>query len=474
MQRLYISHRPKGTRVPYRLKQLQKQLPTVHLVAVSTCVFILGLTLMLLPSENVEATRGDLPMAAPAQSIESSDTATAPSSTETSTASTEESTQKKETIATPPSVEKNWVDYTIGSGDNLTSMFKKAGLTARDVYNVATAAKASESFTRLFPGQVLSFLITDGELTKLRHRQSELKHTLLTKTDDGFKVDIIERKPDIEHKYTAGTIQDSLFLAGEDAGLSSKKIMELASIFGWDVDFVLDIRKGDSFSLIYEEKLLNGKKIGEGPIIAAQFINRGSKFTALRYTNADGESSYFTPEGYSMRKAFLRAPVGFARISSRFSLNRKHPVLNRIRAHKGVDYAARTGTPIKAAGDGKIIFRGKKGGFGNVVIVQHGSNITTLYAHMSNFKRGQKTGNRVQQGQVIGFVGQTGLASGPHLHYEFRVNGVHKNPLTVKLPQALPIAESERSTFKSTASSLLAQLETYQATTLAALDTQKL
>ncbi|MDO6595018.1 OapA family protein [Neptuniibacter sp. 1_MG-2023] len=454
--------------MPYRLKQLQKQLPTVHLVAVSACVFILGLTLMLLPSEKVEATRGSIPTTP--LNIET----TTPSATQLpDTNNTQGDTETIESPAIHPPIEENWVDYTIGSGDNLTSMFKKAGLTARDVYNVASAAKDSKSFTRLFPGQTLSFVIKEGELHKLRHRESELKHTLLTKTPTGFNVDIIERKPDIEHKYTAGTIQDSLFLAGEEAGLSSKKIMELASIFGWDVDFVLDIRKGDSFSLIYEEKFLDGKKIGEGPIIAAQFINRGSKFTALRYTNSEGDSSYFTPEGYSMRKAFLRAPVGFARISSKFSLNRKHPVLNRIRAHKGVDYAARTGTPIKAAGDGKIIFRGKKGGFGNVVIVQHGSNITTLYAHMSKFKGGQKTGTRIKQGQVIGFVGQTGLASGPHLHYEFRVNGVHKNPLTVKLPQALPIAENERPTFKSTASALLAQLETYQATTLAALDTQK-
>ena len=446
----------------YRLKELRKQLPTVHLVAVSACVFILGLTLLLIPSEQVEATRGDIPLSSFPLKVE---------------AVTDGSTLKaKQAVPADPSepesiptieLANSWVNYTIGNGDNLTSMFYKAGLTARDVYNAANADPEKKAFSRLYPGQTLSFLITDGKLAKLRHIQSELKQTLLISTEEGYKVDIIERTPSIKHKFTSGTIADSLFLAGEEAELSSKKIMELASIFGWDVDFVLDIRKNDSFSLIYEEKYLDGKKIGEGPIVAAQFINRGNKFTALRYTNAEGDSSYFTPEGYSMRKAFLRSPVGFARISSRFSLSRKHPVLNRIRAHKGVDYAAGTGTPIKSSGDGKIIYRGKKGGFGNVVIVQHGSNITTLYAHMSNFKRGHKVGSRVQQGQVIGFVGKTGLASGPHLHYEFRVNGVHKNPLTVKLPKALPIAKNERSAFKSTASTLLAQLETYQATTLA-------
>jgi len=449
--------------VLYRLKQLRTQLPTVHLIAVSACVFILGLTLVMLPSQQVEATRGDIP--APPLTIHAVIDGADINNLDTNKPTTNEHEATiPEVVADIP---ENWTSYTVGSGDNLTSMFYKAGLTARDVYNAANADKKGKAFSRLYPGQTISFLIKDGTLSKLRHTESELKQTLLTSTNDGYKVEVIERTPTTSHKYTSGTIRDSLFLAGEEAGLSSKKIMELASIFGWDVDFVLDIRKNDSFSLIYEEKYLDGQKIGEGPIIAAQFINRGNKFTALRYTNTEGSSSYFTPEGYSMRKAFLRSPVGFARISSRFSLKRKHPVLNRIRAHKGVDYAASTGTPIKSSGDGKIIYRGKKGGFGNVVIVQHGSSITTLYAHMSNFKRGQKVGSRVQQGQVIGFVGKTGLASGPHLHYEFRVNGVHKNPLTVKLPEAKPIAKDERSAFKSTASTLLAQLETYQATTLA-------
>ena len=246
--------------------------------------------------------------------------------------------------------------------------------------------------------------------------------------------------------------------------------MELASLFGWDVDFVLDIREGDSFSVMYEEHFLDGEKIDEGPILAAQFTNQGNTFTALRYTDSAGDSNYFTPDGYSMRKAFLRSPVDFARISSRFNLQRKHPVLNRIRAHKGVDYAASTGTPIKSAGDGKIIFRGVKGGYGNVVIVQHGGNITTLYAHMKSFKRGQSVGSRVKQGQVIGFVGSSGLATGPHLHYEFRLNGVHKNPLTVKLPQAEPVAKAEKGSFDLAANKLMVQLETYQATQVAQLN----
>ncbi|WP_286240089.1 peptidoglycan DD-metalloendopeptidase family protein [Neptuniibacter halophilus] len=445
-----------------RFKHFRGQFPTVHLVAVSACVSILGLTLLLLPSQQVGATRGNLPE--PVVKSNPLPTEAAPV-VETEISASSPSTQEAD--ATNPALIDDWVEYQVGSGDNLTSMFKKAGLGARDVYYAANADKEGKAFKRLFPGQTLAFVIRGGELQKLRHIKSELASTLLIKTTDGYTVEELERQPEVRTQYTSGTIEDSLFLAGADAGLSNQKIMELASIFGWDVDFVLDIRKGDSFSLIYEEKFLDDKKIGEGNIIAAQFINRGNTFTAIRYTDSAGDSSYYTPEGYSMRKTFLRSPVDFARISSRFNPNRKHPVLNRIRAHKGVDYAAGTGTPIKASGDGKIIFRGKKGGFGNVVILQHGSNITTLYAHMNAFKRGQRVGSRVKQGQVIGFVGKTGLASGPHLHYEFRVNGVHKNPLTVKLPQAKPIAGSELNAFRSTASSILAQLETYQATVLA-------
>ena len=450
----------RGAKVLHRIGFFRGQLPTVHLIAASACLVILCLTLVLLPSEEVAATRGDAP---PAEAVS---TTSIPPIPENQTVTVQ---PKKESVTPEP---LNWINFTVGSGDNLTTLFKRAGLTASDVYHVAKASKASKSFTRLFPGQTLSFVIENGELQKLKHIQSQLESTVLSKTTTGFDIQHVQRTPDIKQRFTSATITDSLFLAGEEAGLSSKKIMELASIFGWDVDFVLDIRKGDNFSLIYEELFLDGEKIGEGDIIAAQFINRDTKFTALRYTNAEGDSSYYTPEGYSMRKTFLRSPVDFARVSSRFNLRRKHPVLNTIRAHKGVDYAAGTGTKIKASGEGKIIFRGKKGGYGNVVILQHGGNITTLYAHMKAFKRGQRVGTRVKQGQVIGFVGSSGLATGPHLHYEFRVNGVHKNPLKVKLPQAAPIAKTEEAIFKSEASQLLAQLETYTAQSLA-LNTQQ-
>jgi murein DD-endopeptidase MepM/ murein hydrolase activator NlpD len=243
--------------------------------------------------------------------------------------------------------------------------------------------------------------------------------------------------------------------------------MELANIFGWDIDFALDLRKNDQFSILYEKQFVDGEEIAAGNILAAEFSNRGKTFRAVRFVDPKGHANYFTPDGNSMRKTFLRTPVDFARISSRFNLKRKHPVLNQIRAHKGVDYAASTGTPIKATGDGKIIFRGWKGGYGRVVIVQHGQRYTTLYAHLSKFNHKRKKGGYVKQGQIIAYVGKSGLATGPHLHYEFRVNGVHRNPLTVPLPHAKPITKQYLAEFSKQTQPLISQLDQIKTVRLA-------
>jgi murein DD-endopeptidase MepM/ murein hydrolase activator NlpD len=224
--------------------------------------------------------------------------------------------------------------------------------------------------------------------------------------------------------------------------------MEMAGIFGWDIDFALELRKGDSFKLLYEEHFLDGNKLRNGPILMAEFNNDGKLFKAVRYQTPDGNTSYYDPDdGRNKKRAFIRTPVKFARISSRFTNGRFHPVLKKWRAHRGVDYAAPTGTPIKAAGNGKVIFRGTKGGYGKTVIIQHGTKYTTLYAHLSKYAKSSKKGRTIKQGQIIGYVGKTGLATGPHLHYEFRVNGVHRNPLTVKLPKADPINSKYRKDF---------------------------
>jgi murein DD-endopeptidase MepM/ murein hydrolase activator NlpD len=236
--------------------------------------------------------------------------------------------------------------------------------------------------------------------------------------------------------------------------------MELAGIFGWDIDFALDIRKGDSFKVLYEEIYRNGEKIKDGDILAAEFINDGEVYRAVRYTNPKTDrTEYYTPEGKSMRKEFLRTPVNFTRISSRFTTARYHPVLHKFRSHKGVDYAAKRGTPIRAAGDGKVIFKGTKGGYGRVVILQHGSKYTTLYAHLNSYDKSISVGKKVKQGQTIAYVGSSGLATGPHLHYEFRVDGVHRNPLTVRLPSSEPVPQSHLASFEQTTAPVLAQLD---------------
>ena len=238
--------------------------------------------------------------------------------------------------------------------------------------------------------------------------------------------------------------------------------MELADILGWDIDFALDIRRGDEFYIMFEEKFLEGEKVDNGNILLAQFINQGKEITAIRYENESEEVDYFNPDGLSMRKTFRRNPLDIVRITSRFNLKRKHPVLHKIRAHRGVDYAASTGTPIRATGDGKVINARRKGGFGNTVIIQHGQKYNTLYAHLSKYGKGIKEGRYVKQGQIIGYVGSTGLATGPHLHYEFRVNGVHRNPLTVSLPSAKPIKASEKDRYLKHAKQEMESLASYK------------
>jgi len=240
--------------------------------------------------------------------------------------------------------------------------------------------------------------------------------------------------------------------------------MNIACIFAWDVDFVLDIRQGDDYYVQYEQIWQDGEFVADGEIIAAEFNNNGRTIQAIRFIDDNQRSDYFTPTGNSVRKAFIRAPVDFTRISSNFNPNRRHPILNKIRAHRGVDYAAPRGTPIKASGDGKVIFRGTKSGYGKTVILQHGGNITTLYAHMSSFIAKVGVGSRVRQGQTIGFVGKTGLATANHLHYEYRLNGVHRNPRTVSLPDAEPIEERYREKFMAAAAPILEELEQFKST----------
>ncbi|ABA57422.1 Peptidase M23B [Nitrosococcus oceani ATCC 19707] len=368
---------------------------------------------------------------------------------------------QKPQIATPKP--PTWQNITIKKGDNLSHIFSRLGLSARQVHEVMSLGNPVHSLARLRPGQLLQIKLEGDNgsrrLIALRLNFSPIEYLEVLAEEDKFEAKRISRNIETRIETIAGSIKSSLSEDGLQAGLTNKQVIELTQIFGWDIDFALDLRPGDSFKVLFEEHYFQNKKLQNGPILAAEFTNHGKTFQAIRYADASGHTGYYTPAGLSMRKAFLRTPVNYARISSHFNLRRKHPVLNRIRAHKGVDYAAPIGTPVKAAGDGKVQFVGRKGGYGKAIVLQHGAKYSTLYGHLSRFKSGLKAGSKVKQGATIGYVGQTGLATGPHLHYEFLVNGVHRNPLTVKLPQAAPIPRQLRQDFQKHAAKLEAQLD---------------
>ena len=370
-----------------------------------------------------------------------------------------------ETYSAPPG---KWRIATVRPGDNLSLIFNRHHLSPRQLQNILSLGPETAALHHLYPGDTLRLQIEKKQqLQNLVYKIDENRTLKINWNGNAFQAQVLNHPPTKRINYATATIRNSLFLAAQRAGLSDNITMQLAAIFGWDVDFALDIRSGDNFSVVYEELYLNGEKLRDGNIIAAEFHNRGQSYRAIRYTPPHGRTEYYSPDGKNMRKTFLRTPVAFTRISSRFSLGRKHPILHHIRAHKGVDYAAPRGTPIKATGDGKVVFRGRKGGYGNTIVIQHGGRYSTLYAHMSRFARGMRNGRRIRQGQTIGYVGSTGLATGPHLHYEFRIHGVHHNPLTVALPAAAPLAHKYFRHFRATTAPYLAQLDLLKRTLLA-------
>jgi len=351
-----------------------------------------------------------------------------------------------------------WHELVVKHGDTLSSLFSGLNIYGQ-LAEVMSLGEQSEDLKRIYPGQRLRVRIKSGTLEELIFEKDKVNQLHVTRTDHTLSIKLVNQPLELHRKVAINKIRHSLYRAGLQAGLSERLIMNMISIFSWDIDFALDIRQGDSFTVVYEEHYIDGEKVKDGNIIAAEFINQGKIHQAFRYTNSEGRTGYYSKDGRIMRKAFLRMPVSFARISSRFNLRRKHPILNKIRAHKGVDYVASIGTPIKAAGDGKVIFRNRKGGYGKTIILQHGKKYSTLYAHLSRYARTLKKGSRVKQGQIIGYIGKSGLATGPHLHYEFRVNGVHRNPLTVNLPSASPLPKTDLAEFTYSIQPLLAQLE---------------
>ena len=464
--------------------------PRQHLLLASAVAFSVISTMALLPSGDVEAKRNEVAMSIDAfqpSSVEpvindspasfagdkaaTTTTDATADVTDPTTLAAKRAEAEAKALAQQAYEEEQrlgrWHTVTIRSGDNLSALFNAQKLSASVVYQITSTPEFGKALAHILPGQSLEFRINpQGVLTQFRYTKSKLESIFFSKTDDGYQAELVMLSPQVKTAFASSTIESSLFTASQKAGLSENLTMELAGIFGWDIDFVQDIRSGDSFRVLFEENYLDDEKLNDGDILAASFTNQGQTFTAIRFTDSQGNTDYYSPDGKSMKKAFLRTPVDFTRISSRFNPNRLHPVFKTKRPHRGVDYAAPMNTPIKAAGDGRIQFSGWQNGFGNVVYIQHPNNIVTVYAH-ANKLAGLKKGQRVRQGQVIAYVGKTGWATGPHLHYEFRVNGQHRNPMTVKLPDAAPIAKSEMAAFSKVSGQMIALLEKQSDTMLA-------
>ena len=350
-------------------------------------------------------------------------------------------------------------EIVIRRNDTLDAIFRQMQLSLSDLAELRQLPDVRKALDRLRPGDIIMLTHLDGELKSLTRRLSDTATLTVTRAGDGFAANVIENPLEIEEASMTGTIDSSLFLSVNAAGGSDNLAIALADVFKYDIDFVNEVQPGDRFAVAYQQQWQDGQFVRDGEILAAEFVNKGRSFRAVRYVMPDGSGEYFTPDGHSVRKAFLRFPVAFGRVSSGFNLARRHPILNRVRAHKGTDFAAPVGTPIYAAGSGRVTFRGVKGGYGNAVILAHAGSVTTLYGHMSRYAKGLSVGDKVKQGEVIGYVGMTGLASGPHLHYEYRVGGVHRNPATVPLPKAESIPAELKADFEAKAAPLLAQLD---------------
>ena len=365
--------------------------------------------------------------------------------------------------------DSEWTELSIETGDNLSTIFKRLGLPAADLQEIVDIGPEVEGLRRILPGKALGIKISDDDkLTGLRYSPDVLTTLSVQRKNGTFEAQKIHLNSEYITAYQTATIDKkapSLYLAGKRAGLSDNIIMQLSYVFQWDISFALDIRQGDGFALLYEEIYANGKKLKDGEILAASFTNMGKTHTAVRYKGTNGRTTYYTPDGLSLRKAFIRDPVHFSHVSSRFNLRRLHPIHKRVMPHRGIDYAANKGTPVVAAGDGKVSIRRQNNAAGKYVVLQHGQQYTTKYLHLSAFGKGIRAGSTVKQGQTIGYVGSTGWATAPHLHFEFLVGGVHRNPSTVKLPKADPIPAEDLSYFRRETSRLLTQLAAIQGKT---------
>lgn len=456
---------------------LFKLLPKKHQILLSILSVITMIT-MLLPSEEAQASRQttaideqhtniryDVPLAfrspkRPELQEDASDNAPAnavPLSSSEALATGKGATESQES-ANHRDVEH----FNVKNGDTLAAVFDRAGLSSKDVYEITQLPLAKQNLLKIMPGEeIVISKNANGDLTEVRYRIDAISTLVITKNQEQYFEKVSEKDVEIRTHFTSAKIKSNFWNAAVDAGMSANQILQLSTVFGWDIDFALDLREGDSFAIIYEQEYADGEFLRNGNILAAEFVNQDERYTAIRYT----DGNYYSENGTSMRKAFLRSPVDFKYVSSNFNPKRLHPVTGQVKAHRGVDYVAAIGTPIKAAGSGRVIEAGYNQFNGNYVFIKHNDTYTTKYLHLT--KRNVSKGASVKQGQVIGTLGKTGRVTGAHLHYEFIVNGVHRNPRTVTLPKAESIARKEKNQFDALSQQLMTTLSQNKQTQLA-------
>ena len=364
-----------------------------------------------------------------------------------------------------------WREERIQRGDTVSTILVRLGVDDPEATKYLLQARGVRSLYQLIPGRTVRAVTTNrGGLEQLTYLNTNGKRLLVERTAEGFVV--TEKVPDLEARiiHSSGEISTSLFGATDAAGLPENVAIQLADIFSSDIDFNRDLRTGDRFAVVYEANYAHAEFVGVGRVVTAEFTNRGETYRAVYFEDQNGRGGYYAPDGNNVRKAFLRSPLSFTRITSRYSNSRFHPILRKWVAHRGIDYGARTGTRIRATADGRVKHAGRKGGYGILVSIRHANGYATRYAHLSRIAKNIRAGKRVTQGQVIGYVGQTGRANGPHLHYEFLANGVHRNPATLALPPGPPITPDLRDEFQTVAAVLLKRLDLLGDTNLALLD----
>ena len=349
--------------------------------------------------------------------------------------------------------------HTVRKGDSLSVIFEDKQVPLNTAYKIFDFDK-NNLLSSIIPGDIMEFSYMGNDLLSIEIIKDDV-NSILIKTEDEISIVNIKKEAQTITSFGFGEIRDSFYKSAKDVGIPDSIIMDFAYIFGWDIDFIFDVRKGDKFSVIYETEFSEGEKISSGDIVFAEFTNREKKYIAQRFFDDVQGKQYFNENGENVKKAFLRAPLDFAYISSHFNPNRMHPILHKIKAHNGVDYAAKRNTPVKASGDGVISFMGRQSGYGRTVEIKHGGNIKTLYAHLERFNTKLKVGSKVKQGEIIAFVGDSGQATGPHLHFEFWQGEIRSDPVKVKLPSAKPVNNPQRNEFEDLLALNLNKLNEY-------------